>query len=171
MEFRQSRRTRPAATKAQDHCSRVFAFAPLAGIAIGAVLSWTTPDAAISPPGLIALIGLAALSCGGTLRLWCFRTLGDYFTFELMTSSDQPVIASGPYRLVRHPSYAGIALASIGVVTLMSNWLSLGVVAMTVMLSLTAGIEVEEEVLRRELGDAYRAYAATTPYRLVPFVW
>ena len=88
-----------------------------------------------------------------------------------MTSSDQPVIDSGPYRFVRHPSYAGISLAVLGVVTLMSNWLSLGVVAVTVVVSLTAGIKVEEEVLHRELGDAYRAYAATTPYRLVPFVW
>jgi protein-S-isoprenylcysteine O-methyltransferase Ste14 len=49
--------------------------------------------------------------------------------------------------------------------------LSLGVVAVTVVVSLTAGIKVEEEVLQRELGDAYRAYAAATPYRLVPFVW
>jgi len=105
------------------------------------------------------------------LRLWCFRTLGEYFTFEVMTSSDQPVIASGPYRLVRHPSYAGITLTSLGVVTLMSNWLSLGVIAATVVVALTAGIKVEEEVLCRELGDAYRAYMAATPYRLIPFIW
>lgn len=171
VEFRQIRRTRPAATKAQDRCSRVFAFAPLAGITIGAVLSWTTPDAAIRPPWLIAAIGFAALSCGGALRLWCFRTLGEYFTFEVMTSSDQPVIASGPYRLVRHPSYAGITLTSLGVVTLMSNWLSLGVAAAGTVVALVAAIKVEERVLHRELGDAYRAYVAATPYRLIPFIW
>jgi protein-S-isoprenylcysteine O-methyltransferase Ste14 len=111
VEFRQGRRTRPAATKAQDRCSRIFTFAPSAGI------------------------------------------------------------ASGPYRLVRHPSYAGITLASVGVVTLMSNWLSLGVVAVAIVVFLIAAIKVEEEVIHRELGDAYRAYATATPYRLVPFIW
>lgn len=171
VEFRQSRRTRPAAIKAPDRCRRIFTFAPSVGIASGAVLSWTTPEAAIRPPWLVAVIGFAALCCGGALRVWCFRTLGDYFTFEVMTSSNQPVIASGPYRLVRHPSYAGITLASVGVVTLMSNWLSLGVVAAAIVVFLIAAIKVEEEVIHRELGDAYRAYAAATPYRLVPFVW
>lgn len=171
IELRQSRRTRPAAVKAQDRCSRAFTCAPLIGVVLAAALSWITPDAAIRPPWLTTLIGLAALSCGGALRLWCFRTLGDYFTFQLMTSSDQPVITSGPYRLVRHPSYAGIILALIGVMTLMANWLSLGIATVTAVAALAAGIKVEEEVLRRELGDAYRAYAAATRYRLIPFVW
>jgi protein-S-isoprenylcysteine O-methyltransferase Ste14 len=171
VESRQRRRTRPTATKAQDRSSKVLTFAPVAGIVAEAVLSWTVPDAAIRPPWLIALIGLGALGCGGALRLWCFRTLGDYFTFELMTSTDQAVITSGPYRLVRHPSYAGLVLVSVGSVTMMSNWLSLGVAAVATVVSLIAGIKVEEEVLHRELGDAYRAYAAATPHRLIPFVW
>jgi len=171
VESRQRRRTRPTATKAQDRCSTVLTFAPVAGLVTGGVLSWTVPDAAIRPPWLIALIGLGALGCGGALRLWCFQTLGDYFTFELMTSSDQAVITSGPYKIVRHPSYAGLVLALVGAVTLMSNWLSLGIATVTTVVSLIAWIKVEEEVLHRELGDAYRTYAAATPHRLIPFVW
>ncbi|WP_194909702.1 methyltransferase family protein [Catenulispora rubra] len=171
VESRQRRRTRPTATKAQDRCSKVLAYAPLAGVGAAALLSWTVPDATIRPPWLIALIGIGALGCGGALRWWCFRTLGDYFTFVLMTSSDQAVITSGPYRIVRHPSYAGLILTMVGAVTMMSNWLSLGVAAVTTVVSLIAGIKVEEEVLHRELGDAYQAYAAATPHRLIPFVW
>ncbi|MEZ0109285.1 protein-S-isoprenylcysteine O-methyltransferase Ste14 [Catenulispora sp. EB89] len=171
MEFRQSRRTRPTAEKAQDRCGRVLTFAPVTGVVTGAVLSWIVPEAAIRPSWLIAPIGLGAMGCGAALRLWCFQTLGDYFTFELMTSSDQAVITSGPYRIVRHPSYAGLVLVLVGSVTLMSNWLSLGVAAVATVVFLTAAIKVEEEVLHRELGDAYRTYAAATPHRLIPFVW
>jgi protein-S-isoprenylcysteine O-methyltransferase Ste14 len=171
VEFRQMRRRRPTATKAPDRGSRVLTLAPLASIPIAAVLPWTTPDAAIRPPWLIDLISFTTLSCGITLRLWCFRTLGDYFTFQVMTSSDQPVITSGPYRIVRHPSYVGLTLVLASVVTLMSNWLSIGVVVVTVVVSLASGIKVEERVLHRELGDAYGAYTAARPYRLVPFVW
>lgn len=171
LETRQSRRTRPTADKAKDRCSRVLTFSPVVGIVIAAVLSWTVPETTIRPHWLIAVIGFGALGCGSALRLWCFRTLGDYFTFQLMTSSDQAVVTSGPYRLLRHPSYAGLALALVGEVTLFSNWLSLGIAAMATVASLVAGIKVEERVLHRELGDAYRAYAAATPRRLIPFVW
>ena len=39
---------------------------------------------------------------------WSFETLGQYFTFTVMVSSGQPVVATGPYRLLRHPSYTGV---------------------------------------------------------------
>lgn len=171
LESRQYRRTRPTADEAQDRCNRVLVFAPLAGVITAAFLSWTVPDAAIRSQWLIASIGLGALCCGGALRLWSFRTLGDYFTFKLMTSSDQAVITSGPYRLLRHPSYAGLTLVLMGEVTLMANWLSLGAATAATVVSLIPAIEVEERVLNRELGDAYRAYATVTPHRLIPFVW
>lgn len=44
--------------------------------------------------------GLAFLWAGIALRFWAFRTLGGYFTFTVMTSSDQAVVTAGPYRLI-----------------------------------------------------------------------
>ena len=67
-------------------------------------------------PSGVAWVGLVLLLWGGVaLRLWSFRTLGRYFTFTVQTSADQPVITDGPYRVVRHPSYAGILLAVMGI--------------------------------------------------------
>ena len=57
---------------------------------------------------------MAILVAGLVLRGWSFKTLGEYFTFTVMVSSDQPVITAGPYRLLRHPSYTGILLACAG---------------------------------------------------------
>lgn len=171
MEFRQSRRTRPTATKAQDRCPRAVIFAPAAGVVAGTVPSWAVPEAAIRPPWMVTVIGLGALGCGYALRLWCFRTLRDYFTFEVMTSDDQPVITSGPYHFVRHPSYFGLILVMLGTSTLLANWLSLVVATLTTTLTLIAVIRVEDRVLHRELGSAYHNYAAATRRRLIPFVW
>ena len=50
------------------------------------------------------------LLAGLVLRGWSFKTLGDYFTFTVIVSTDQPVVTAGPYRLLRHPSYSGILL-------------------------------------------------------------
>jgi protein-S-isoprenylcysteine O-methyltransferase Ste14 len=48
---------------------------------------------------------------GALGRLWCFRTLGRMFTFELAVRDDHALVTTGPYAYVRHPSYtAGICV-------------------------------------------------------------
>jgi protein-S-isoprenylcysteine O-methyltransferase Ste14 len=87
-----------------------------------------------------------------------------------MTSSDQPVITSGPYRFLRHPSYSGMLLISIGAGAAWGNWLGLGVLTLMTLVGLTYRIYVEEKALLEELGDRYRTYADHHK-RLIPFVW
>jgi protein-S-isoprenylcysteine O-methyltransferase Ste14 len=83
----------------------------MVGAVVAIVASQSAPAAAIRPAAVAAWIGLGIFWCGIALRLWSFRTLGRYFTVTVQTSGDQPVITSGPYRAIRHPSYAGILLA------------------------------------------------------------
>jgi protein-S-isoprenylcysteine O-methyltransferase Ste14 len=108
--------------------------------------------------------------CGVALRLWSFHTLGRYFTFTVQTSTDQPVITAGPYRVIRHPSYAAILVAYFGVALLVGNWWFL----LGSMAGLTIGvlnrIRVEDRALAADLGPAYQSYAVTHK-RLVPFIW
>jgi protein-S-isoprenylcysteine O-methyltransferase Ste14 len=87
-----------------------------------------------------------------------------------MTSSDQPVITGGPYRILRHPSYTGILLIVIGVGAVLGNWLGLVVIAATTAAGLGYRIHVEETALLAELGERYRVYADQHK-RLIPFVW
>ena len=67
------------------------------------------PAAAIRPGAVAFAVGMVFLVGGLVLRGWSFKALGDYFTHTVMVTSDQPVIASGPYRVLRHPSYTGPA--------------------------------------------------------------
>ncbi|KAG2126910.1 hypothetical protein DEU56DRAFT_959007, partial [Suillus clintonianus] len=59
------------------------------------------------------------------IRLWCFRTLGRFFTFELGVRKGHKLVTTGPYAVVRHQSYAGAALLSIGLFILHGSWSSL----------------------------------------------
>ena len=104
------------------------------------------------------------------MRLWSFRTLGHYFTFTVQTSPDQQVVTTGPYRFVRHPAYTALLLAVAAVGLLIGNWLSLVVLVGAVTGALVYRITVEERALERDIGPAYREYAATHK-RLVPYVW
>ena len=79
------------------------------------------------------------------------------------------MITGGPYRYVRHPGYAGLAMflltsaLSLGILwTLVPNGLFL--VAMIVRTAL------EDRFLQENL-EGYREYARRTRYRLVPGIW
>jgi protein-S-isoprenylcysteine O-methyltransferase Ste14 len=115
-------------------------------------------------------IGLAITWVGIGLRWWSFRALGRYFTIDVMTSANQPVITTGPYRFVRHPSYAALLLVFTGIGIMFANWLSLAAMILLPLLGLTYRIHVEEAALSATLGEAYRSYAASRK-RIIPFVW
>jgi protein-S-isoprenylcysteine O-methyltransferase Ste14 len=128
------------------------------------------PTAAIRPAPAAFAVGTAMFLAGFAMRRWSEMTLGRYFTFAVMTSADQPVIASGPYRFVRHPGYTGVLLIVIGAGLVNGNWIGLAGWTLLVLLPLLYRIHVEEDALLTALGDRYRAYAAHHK-RLLPLIW
>ena len=128
------------------------------------------PAATIRPGAVAFAVGMVVLLAGLVLRGWSFKTLGQYFTHTVMVSSDQPVIASGPYRVLRHPSYTAIIVATIGAGLASANWAGLAGLVLLTVTALIVRIRAEEAALMTTLGDRYRAYAAQHK-RLVPLVW
>jgi protein-S-isoprenylcysteine O-methyltransferase Ste14 len=55
-----------------------------------------------------------AVSTDGVERAWSMRTLGASYSRTLRTGEAQPLVDEGPYRLVRHPGYAGSLLTWSG---------------------------------------------------------
>ncbi|RPD55599.1 ICMT-domain-containing protein [Lentinus tigrinus ALCF2SS1-6] len=53
-------------------------------------------------------------TAGGSIRIWCHRTLGKFFTWQTAVRDDHQLITSGPYAYVRHPSYTGWLLMAAG---------------------------------------------------------
>jgi protein-S-isoprenylcysteine O-methyltransferase Ste14 len=163
-------RQRAEATK-KDRGSRiVLRICEIPAIVVLVLSPRIAPAAEIRPPFVSAVVGIAIFSAGEALRVWSKVALGRYFTYTVQTSSDQPVITSGPYRALRHPSYTGILLIAIGVGAVWANWLGLGVLTLMTLVGLVYRIYVEEKALLEELGDRYRTFAEHHK-RLVPFVW
>ncbi len=70
-----------------------------------------------STPHLIE--GLVLFVAAKLLKWWAIFTLGDAWTFRVVVRPGAPLVASGPYRWLRHPNYvavigelAGVALMS-----------------------------------------------------------
>jgi protein-S-isoprenylcysteine O-methyltransferase Ste14 len=126
-------------------------------------------QAAISPGGTVVFVVGALLAVAGVaIRLYAVVSLGRWFELRVTTSAGHPVIESGPYRLVRHPSYAGGLLTVLGVELMAMNWLAL-VCFVLAWPGFAYRIKVEESALVSSIGDPYREYMKRTK-RLVPFV-
>jgi len=170
LELRQAFKRRAEATNA-DRGSRVVITVCIVGAFLLAALARSRAPAAAFPGGAVTFgAGLALIWAGIALRWWAFRTLGRYFTFNVMTSTDQPVITTGPYRVLRHPSYAALLLIFAGIGITYANWLSLAALILLPLVGLVNRIRVEEAALSATLGNAYSSYAASRK-RLIPFVW
>lgn len=115
-------------------------------------------------------VGFAVLLAGMALRLWAVRTLGPWFTFVVKVSDDQPVVESGPYRLLRHPSYTGAILGGVGLGLSLRYALAPLIVAVPMTAGMLIRIRVEEQALLAGIGAPYRAYMTRTK-RLVPYLW
>src|SRR5579859_3164882 len=170
LELRQSVTHRPEGVKANWGSEVVFRVMVGVGALVAGVVSGAARSAKIQPADFAVWIGLVLFWGGISLRLWSFRTLGRYFTFTVQTSVDQPVITEGPYRVIRHPSYAGLLLVIMAVGLFIGNWWSFVCLSVATSGGLVFRIRVEERALMQNLGADYRSYAATHK-RLVPFVW
>ncbi len=67
------------------------------------------------PVNGIALVAFLALQA---LRVWVMATLGARWTTRIIVLPNAPLVASGPYRYLRHPNYAVVA-GEIAVLPLM----------------------------------------------------
>lgn len=169
IEIRQSLNRRSEATPSDRGSLLILRLAPIPGAVAAGLVARVTATAFDYNAAAFALT-LTLMWAGLGLRWWSFQTLGHYFTFTVMTSPDQPVITTGPYRVLRHPSYLGILLIIIGLTLMWSNWLSIVVLLIPVLLAFINRIRVEEAALTETLGAAYTDYAGGRK-RLVPFLW
>ena len=165
--------TKNAGGNAQLH-DRNSKFAVVGGIWIGTFigfwLAFAARQFAISwDRTFLFAVGILLILAGVAFRWYAVRTLGRFFTLQVAIQPGQTVVESGPYRLIRHPSYTGSLISLLGLGFVLSNWLSLVAVLLFTILGYSYRIWVEEMTLVNALGEPYREYMKRTK-RIIPFV-
>ncbi len=121
-------------------------------------------------PKAVEVLGAVVVAAGYGVSVWAMVE-NAYFSAVARIQEDrgQEVVSSGPYQVVRHPSYAGTALASLAwPLMLDAVWALVPGMVMVVAIVVRTGLE--DRMLREEL-EGYESYAQRTPSRLIPGVW
>ena len=163
---------REAAATGRDRNSLLFLSVMLnIGIGGGILLAVRLPGAAIPVDGrLVFGAGIGLMLLGVALRWYAIRVLGRFFTREVAVRPGQTVVRTGPYRLIRHPSYSGVLLILLGLGLALGSAASLAVILAGAGLGLAFRVRVEEQALCQALGQPYIDYMRQTR-RFIPFIF
>lgn len=127
--------------------------------------SWSPPL-----PSRLAPVAVAVFILSYAFSTWAMVT-NRFFSGVVRIQKDRGhhVVTSGPYRIVRHPGYAGGVIAMIAAPLLLGSlWALIPAAAYTVLIVVRT--RLEDRTLLEEL-PGYRDYAQRTRYRLLPGLW
>jgi protein-S-isoprenylcysteine O-methyltransferase Ste14 len=114
--------------------------------------------------------GIALFAVSATLVTWVLvKNPHAESSVRIQGDRDHTVVASGPYRFVRHPMYVGLILLYASMALILGSMWTLAVAALITILLLWR-TALEERALRQEL-PGYEEYTAVTRYRLMPGIW
>lgn len=119
-------------------------------------------------PAAVSLIADAFVLIGFAGIFWTFRE-NAYAAATVRVESGQPVIATGPYAIVRHPMYAAALPLFLATPQALGSWYGL-IPAALVVAAIVWRLLDEEAHLVREL-PGYADYCRKVEARLVPGIW
>ncbi len=113
-------------------------------------------------------LGLILTSVG--LLLWARVYMRSQYSGHVEVLAGHHLVRSGPYRFVRHPSYTGFLLMTLGVAISYSSLIGLAAIPLLLLPGLAYRMQVEERLLTEQFGDEFRAYAARSK-KMIPWIW
>jgi protein-S-isoprenylcysteine O-methyltransferase Ste14 len=112
----------------------------------------------------------------GDVLVWTGLTVAQFVVIQnsyaaatITVESEQQLVSTGLYGVVRHPMYAGTLMMMIGIPLALDSYWGL-VVILPALAFLVLRIVDEENMLREQLAG-YREYTQRVRFRLVPHVW
>jgi len=96
--------------------------------------------------------------------------LGKSFTGDVRARPDQPIVTTGAYALLRHPSYTAGILMNAGIGVALGSWGSTIVLVVASLAVYGYRIAVEERALLAVVGEPYREFMRSRR-RLIPFIY
>jgi len=132
----------------------------VASTKIGRIYHWNT----------FFIIGTILALIGLIIRVTSILTLKQQFTYTVTRIENHQLIETGLYKRIRHPGYLGQLIIFLGISTCLSNWLSILLMIIPVLMGYLNRITVEEKFMVEQMGQKYIDYQKRTK-RLIPTIY
>jgi len=123
-----------------------------------------------SMPFWLAILGIIILIPACVIGTWSMA-VNKFFewTARIQDDRQQYVCTTGPYKIIRHPGYAGAIVSILAYPFILGSWWGL-VLSGILTIMIIIRTKLEDRMLQKELPD-YTDYAKQVKYRLIPHVW
>ena len=127
---------------------------------IGRIYSWN----------ILFGIGMVIFVIGLLIRIHSILTLKQYFTYSVATVENHKIIETGLYQYIRHPGYLGQLIIFLGISISISNWFSILLMMLPVLIGYLYRISIEEKFMRGQIGEDYQIYQGRTK-KIIPLLY
>ena len=142
-------------------------------IGIGYLLSFSigaTTTGRINHWDTFFTIGMIIVLSGLIIRISSISTLKQHFTYTVAKIENHELIENGLYKRIRHPGYLGQLIIFAGISTSLSNWLSVLLMIIPVLVGYLYRIKTEERFMVENMGQKYIDYQKRTK-KLIPWIY
>lgn len=115
-------------------------------------------------------LGSVLIVIGLIVRLTSILTLKKQFTYTVTKIGNHELIETGLYKRIRHPGYLGQLIIFLGISACLSNWLSVLLMIIPVLMGYLHRINIEEKFMVEQMGQKYLDYQKRTK-KLIPTIY
>ncbi len=119
-------------------------------------------------PSSVAIAGVVLFMVGWAVIFAVFKE-NSFTSATIEVASDQRVVSTGPYAVVRHPMYSASLLYVLGTPLALGSWW--GFIGVLLMAPAIVWRLLDEERFLAKSLPGYSEYSDRVKYRLVPFIW
>jgi protein-S-isoprenylcysteine O-methyltransferase Ste14 len=156
--------------QSSDRFSVILILAMSALGVIAPIIDWAYFHVDKNLVNWITFAGIITLLFGIFFRAWAVNSLGKFFTATVQIKDDHQLIQSGPYQIVRHPSYTGAFLAILATSLILNSWIGFFIAFIAMSYAYYVRIGIEEKELTGKFKERYIEYKKNTKM-IIPYVW
>jgi protein-S-isoprenylcysteine O-methyltransferase Ste14 len=164
------RRGKPWTRANQGGRGRASVVANFSAFGVFLVALLMFPRSSQAPRALpLAISGCLLALAGAALVIRSRSELGAAWSFVPKADQIVGLVTTGPYRLVRHPIYLGLALLAMGQALAFGSWPALLIVPCWIVPTFVWRARAEEKLLSRTFDERYAVYRQRTRM-IIPYL-
>src|ERR1039457_3172770 len=116
----------------------------------------------------LRVVGLFLYIIFSWVQIWSFKSLGEFYSQEILIYKNHDLISKGPYKILRHPQYVSQILVDIGGGLAVMSYVLLPIAIIEIPFLIVRAL-LEEKLLERNSKEKFVKYKKKTGF-LIPFI-